>query len=136
MTDCNFLEAYKEADCDFILAKEEMERLYEAGETPSRTFIGKICLEGDLKAIRFLIYHRHHFDKMAIFVSALEGHPNIMQELFAHQSFPDLNVEQLVKSLYNEGLIEMIDVLVLLQVVDQDKVDTIVEAIEDEVESD
>ena len=129
MTGCSFLEAYNGAGCEFDLAKEAMDILYEEGETPSRTFVGKICRLGDLQAVQFLISHGHHFDKMAIFVSALEGHPEIVQELFAHQSFPDLNIVQLIKSLHNEELDDMFDVLIMLDVIDKDKIDSIIETL-------
>jgi len=146
VTECKFLEAYNATGCDFTLAKEAMDILYgvenedededenEDVETPSRTFVGKICRLGDLQAVQYLISHEHHFDKMAIFVSTLEGHIEIVKELFAHQSFPDLNIVQLIKSLYSEGLDDMLNVLIECGVVDKDKIDSIIEAVESQQE--
>lgn len=96
-------------DNDLII--EKMEKLIKRGRNiRSKNLVSRICETNNIKLLTYLIGIKYKFDKLPIYICALEGHTQLLSILLQYQEY-DLDWKDLENKLIENGNQNIIDFL-------------------------
>jgi hypothetical protein len=96
-------------DDDLII--EKMEKLIKRGiNIRSKNLVSRICETNNIKLLTYLIGIKYKFDKLPIYICALEGHMQLLSILLQYQEY-DLDWKDLENKLIENGNQNIIDFL-------------------------
>jgi len=84
------------------------EGIYEGFQ--NRNLMARVCESGSLQLLEFLMEHNFIFDRLAIYLSAIERADIVfLERLLSYQQFNDLNMNHLMTQLQERNLQQVID---------------------------
>lgn len=88
------------------------EALWENGHHSfNRNLMARVCENGFVDLLQFMMEHDYVFDKLAIYISAFRGNIHFLELLFEYQEFQNVNKQHLRTQLVAKGLDQVIQYL-------------------------
>lgn len=79
---------YQEHKGDNDLIIEKLEKLIERGRNiRSKNLVARICETNNIKLLTYLIGVKYQFDRLPVYICALEGHKQLLSILLQYQNF-------------------------------------------------
>ena len=79
---------YQEHKGDNDLIIEKLEKLIKKGRhIRSKNLVARICETNNIKLLTYLIGVKYQFDRLPVYICALEGHKQLLSILLQYQNF-------------------------------------------------
>jgi len=79
---------YQEHKGDDDLIIEKLEKLIQKGRhIRSKNLVARICETNNIKLLTYLIGVKYQFDRLPVYICALEGHKQLLSILLQYQNF-------------------------------------------------
>ena len=79
---------YQEHKGDDDLIIEKLEKLIQKGRRiRSKNLVARICETNNIKLLTYLIGVKYQFDRLPVYICALEGHKQLLSILLQYQNF-------------------------------------------------
>ena len=92
---------YQEHKGDDDLIIEKLEKLIQKGRhIRSKNLVARICETNNIKLLTYLIGVKYQFNRLPVYICALEGHKQLLSILLQYQNLITINFLSQIQCLY------------------------------------